>query len=437
MNGMLKRIPLYFIPLFVGNCFAQTAPTPDTASVNHADRRQIFVSFDDPLPPSGAVDKQSYWIVLERTTAGSKRIKVGSVDVSHYRADDPTGPHLVLNLKEPVPGAPDIKEVQIELANDTDLVRFDPLTSQADLGTGTSQDGTPLTKADSRDDADVYVSGSYAAVKDGDPSYNVDAFAGYMWSLKHRDAKKTWHYYGRLGPYGQLSTKDSAKADPDSFLTYFVYQNVLGTGWLGPFQAPIFNERLFGAEFDRTGKELNLITSPVLTIPFRPVKPPTSLDPTFSAWPQFTLALGTEFVGIRKSSLAPIGDWHTRGLLGAGFTSGISPKKPAFDSLLLTSSWQVRLPSSPEVFYDSKFAPIDPTTGKKDPKQTPPMLGTQPRHNLDTKLTYNYTAWGGVTFEHTYGSLPPSFNKTDHTFTFGLTVTLKQLSYGRYSILRP
>lgn len=65
------------------------------------------------------------------------------------------------------------------------------------------------------------------------------------------------------------------------------------------------------------------------------------------------------------------------------------------------------------------------------------MLGTQARHSLDTKLTYNVAKWAGITFEHTYGSLPPLFKKTGNTFEFGLVLTLKQTSYGRYSILKP
>ena len=97
----------------------------------------------------------------------------------------------------------------------------------------------------------------------------------------------------------------------------------------------------------------------------------------------------------------------------------------------------MRLLSAAEIFYDDKFVPIDPTTGMKNTKETPPMLGTQPRQYLDTKVTYNYAAWGGLTFEHTYGSLPPAFTKTDQTFTIGLTFSLQQASFGRTSILRP
>jgi hypothetical protein len=65
------------------------------------------------------------------------------------------------------------------------------------------------------------------------------------------------------------------------------------------------------------------------------------------------------------------------------------------------------------------------------------MAGTQPRHYLDTTITYKLFSWVGVSFEHSYGSLPPAFNITDHTYKIGLSLTLKQSNAGRYTIMRP
>ena len=65
------------------------------------------------------------------------------------------------------------------------------------------------------------------------------------------------------------------------------------------------------------------------------------------------------------------------------------------------------------------------------------MLGTQARHTVDTTLTYMFLQWAGLSFEHAYGSLPPAFAFTGHSFKVGLTFTLKQTSFGRYSILKP
>ena len=94
----------------------------------------------------------------------------------------------------------------------------------------------------------------------------------------------------------------------------------------------------------------------------------------------------------------------------------------------------MRLPSAPEVYYNDRYAPVIPTTGKGT---TPPRLGTQARSYVDSKITYNITKWTGLTFEYTYGSLPPAFTLTHSTYTIGMTFTVQQSSYGRYSILKP
>ncbi|GEM_PF-4265643 len=417
----------FVVPLFAD------APKIADARVDPNDRSHLFVYFDNPAPAIAAVKDTRFWIVYETTKTLTKRLFVIEVDASDLKKKD-SQKRVDLFLDEKIAGKDDdIKSVRITLVNSTDFVQPDPLTTPDQLGTGIVGGSTqPFTGASSKTDADIYFNGSHTTVLGGDPVYSIDAFAGYMHAIKEDHASA-----GKLGLYGQVTTKSGPKADPNSFLTYVVYQNVLGYKWFGWFQPPIFNDRAFGAEFDRSARELNLITSPMITLPVRLGTPPENLSAKITSWPQLNLTLGTEFVDVRKSALAPIHNWHTRGLLGANFVTGYGPKKPGFDSWSITSSWQLRLPSAPEIFYDDKFAPIDPSTGKKNPKNTPPMLGTQPRHYFDTKFTYNYAAWGGVTFEHTYGSLPPAFVKTDQSFAFGLSFTLQQNSYGRYSILKP
>jgi hypothetical protein len=414
-------------------------PKVALAQVDSQNRTLIRITFDNPLPAASAVEEAAYWIVYEKTTTIIKRLWVDKVDTSHLSNLD-----IVLQLREAVAGKPDIKEVQITLANDTDLLRLDPLTKPNELATGTAVSSGPVAAAKGKNDADIYFSGSYTAVHDGDPVWDIDAFAGYMYA-PHADK-----YHGMFGLYGQVRTKQSPVADPNSFMAYFDYQYALGDKWWGPricddgqgnrigvFQPSIFNYRGFGAEFDRNAKELNLITSPVLTIPIRPVCLPKTVSNKIQYWPQINLNLGAEFVNVRKSVLAPAGKWHTRGLLGTTLLMGWQPKTKLFDSWQISSSWELRLPSSAEIFYDPKFAPIDPSTGKRNSKKTSPMLGRQPRHYVDTKFTYNYTAWGGITLEYTYGSLPPTFNKTDHSVAFGLTFALQEGGSGRTSILRP
>jgi hypothetical protein len=392
---------------------------PINASIDPNDRSHIFVLFDNPAPTDASVNQPSYWLVYETTKGGSQRVGVERVDTSQL----PTK-QVDLYLARKIAARSDVKSVAITLANPTDIVAV----PKVDFGI---TPGPEAVESSSKTDSDIYFNGSYTAVIDGDPVYDIDAFAGYMHAIPGTDGT-----FGRVGLYGQVRTKMSPVADPNSFLNYLVYQKVIwhSTDYV---QAPVFNYRFFGAEFDRTAKELNLITSPTFTIPIVPVKPPSNVSGKLDPWPMFSMTLGAEFINVRKSVLATVGDWHTRGLAGMNFTIGHTPKKNGYYSLKLTSSWQVRLPSAPEIFYDDKFAPIDPSTGKKNVKKTPPMLGTQPRHFLDTKVSYNFTSWGGITFEHSYGSLPPAFIKTDQTFAVGLSLTLKQGDYGRYSILKP
>jgi hypothetical protein len=207
-------------------------------------------------------------------------------------------------------------------------------------------------------------------------------------------------------------------------------------GFRGPFEAPLLNYRVAGTEFDRDGKQLNFINSPVLTLPLRfLVHPQNPVSPSVTT-PSMTLQLGTEFVKVEKSRvLAPEKNWYTRGLLGATFSAGYAPEKPFFDSITFTSAYQVRIPTAGEIYFDKRNAPVDPKTGKRG--TTPALLGTQARHNVDSKISYNFTKYLGISFEHTYGSLPPIFTRNEHSFALGFTFTLKQTSYGRYSILKP
>jgi hypothetical protein len=147
-----------------------------------------------------------------------------------------------------------------------------------------------------------------------------------------------------------------------------------------------------------------------------------------------TATLGVEVVDAKESALPITQPWHTRGLVGATFSAGYVPATPRFNSISVTSNWQMRLPSAPEIFYDPKFAPRNANGTRGNP---PAMLGTQPRHYVDSSVTYNLYSWIGLTFEHSFGSLPPAFNKTNHTFEVGVSLTLKQSGNGRNSILRP
>ncbi|MGI8741713.1 MAG: hypothetical protein ACR2NN_03915 [Bryobacteraceae bacterium] len=420
----------WILPPLLCAVFAQDPKVAkDGVTVDPLDHKVILILFDSPYPASTDVNSAGSWVIVSQSPSGVKKYSVAGVDASALDPRSQVEKTIKLQLSDEVP--PNTTLLDITLVNSRTVLHFAPVTDPNALG-GTPKPGSVLSPARNKTDSDIYFNGSYTAVKAGDPVYDIDAFAGYMLAMQNSS-----RYFGKIGLYGQARTRMNSTADPNSFLAYLVYQRVIGnaTRWWGPFQSPYLNFRFGGVEFDRKADEFNFVTSPVVTLPFRlsgKLSGPIEPGGTF---PHMTLFFGTEFVNVRKSVLAPVDNWHTRGLLGATFAAGIAPGKNLLDSIQLTSAYQVRLPSAPEIFFDDKFAPIDPSTGKKG--KTPPMLGTQARHSVDTKLTYNVSKWAGLTLEHTYGSLPPVFIKTEHSFTVGLSFTLKQTSYGRYSILKP
>ena len=395
----------------------------------------LYVLFDRPYPDQGDVNSPNDWVIFVTNKVGKvstvSPTTVISIDVSALNAYGDIG----LQVSPPLTKAS--SSIDVTLATSKSIVHA---TASNPFGGGTTAQG-PFKACTGKGDCDIYLSGSFAASVGGSPLYSIDSFGGYMRSI--REDKND----GKLGFYGQVQEKSSSNADPDSFLAYLDYQYVLlppkhkenGTlkieDWKGPFQPPIFNYRFVGTEFNKNGKEVNFVTSPMVTFPVRLSGKVNGAVTPGLTFPILNLSLGTEFVDVKGSTLAPTDTWHTRGLIGATFAAGKIVKKEFLYSLQATSSYQLRLPSAPEIFFDPKFAPINPSTGKRG--TTPPMLGTQPRHYVDTKLTYNFVQWLGLTVEHTYGSLPPSFVKTNHTVSIGFTFTLAETSNGRNSILKP
>jgi hypothetical protein len=389
----------------------------------------IVVSFGNPYPTQAAATTKSNWSISVQGKSSNQPLTITNIfpsptyagDGAVYLQVDKTYDQL---CDQSVPLDARLKSFQVVYQTSAEYVQLGPTTIVCRPGAA----GGPLAAGTSNKDSDIYVSGSYTGVQNGDPQWNLDSFAGYM---------KEFNFGGATGVYGQASTSSSKTANFDSFLVYsvFSYVPLNRRGFTGPFQVPYLSYRFAGGEFDHKATQLNFVTSPTAVFPIRfSTGKIQRAIPTGVQWPQMNVTLGVETVDVVESALAPTGAWHTRGLIGANFAAGYVPKSPKWNSVAVTSNWQVRLPSAPEVFYDPKFAPLnaDGTKGT-----TPPMLGTQPRHYLDTTVTYNLFNWVGVTFEYSFGSLPPAFNITDNTFKVGLSLTLKENGNGRNSILRP
>jgi hypothetical protein len=389
----------------------------------------IVVSFGNPRPAADDVQNAANWSISSQGSASNRPLHVAKVFPSPQFALDGTvylqvdQPYAFL-CSETVPADGRQLTLQVVYQNAKEYVAKGPVPIICRPAFATNA----VTSSTREKDSDIYINGSYTGVQDGDPQWNLDTFAGYM---------KEFNFGGAFGAYGQAATNSSATADLDSFLVYsvFTYAHPGRRGFTGPFQLPYLSYRVAGGEFDHKLTQLNFVTSPTIVIPFRPG--PSTLKrrlPDGIEWPHMTATLGVEVVDAKESALPITHPWHTRGLLAATFSGGYVPATSRFNSISVTSNWQLRLPSAPEIFYDPKFAPRNPDGTRGNP---PAMLGTQARHFVDTSMTYNLYSWIGLTFEHSFGSLPPAFNKTNHTFEIGISLTLKQSGNGRNSILRP
>src|SRR5271169_1325628 len=413
-----------------GSAFTQAAATPALACfVDPNDLSQIIIEAKDI--DLAALNKASGWTLYSHSVTSKTVSKLLITDTDILPTPGSTNSTVRLILASKLPT--DVDAISGLVATDRQVIQLtkcalppSPLVEKKD------PKSQQFTAATGKTDSDVYFNGSYTATTGGNPVYNIDSFAGYMHGIGPRD-----DFWGKLGFYGQVTTKaGSTSPSPNSYLTYAVFQRVLARegGWLGPFQTPIVNYRFAGGEFSQQGDNTNFVTSPIVSLPIRLSSGRLGAIRPGLTVPHMTLIAGAEFVNSISSAL-PEARWLTRGLFGATFTAGYAPKKPYLDSLLFTAAYQVRLLSFPEVYYNDRYAPVDPKTGKKG--TTPPRLGSQSRPYVDSKLTYNFAKWAGFTFEYSYGSLPPAFVLTHSTFALGLTFTLQQKSYGRYSILRP
>lgn len=436
------RCAIFFSLLFSLNLEAQTniisaQPIQNTGIAANPEP-SIIVTFGSARPAESDVLMKGNWAVSSQGRGSNRPLHITGVLAPDFGIDGSVYLQVDADYSffcdGTIPEEQAQKTLQIVFQTTKEYVAFGPSTIKC----RSEQARSRVSSSTKRDNSDIYISGSYTGVENGVPQWNLDTFGGYL---------KQFPKGGSIGVYGEAKTNSSTTADLDSFLTYAVYEHTLldkqvqerviagKDGFWGPFQAPFFAYRIVGGEFDRKATQLNLIQSPALVVPFR-LATGTIMRriPAKLQWPAMTATFGVEMVNARISALPAEHDWFTRGLIGATLAGGYTPSNPKFNSIAVTSNWQLRLPSAPEIFYDSRFAPrkADGTKGI-----TPPMLGTQPRHFLDTTLTYKLFDWIGVTFEHSYGSLPPAFNKTDHTFKLGLSLTVKQSNAGRYSILRP
>jgi len=390
------------------------------SSIAAGDRSNVVVTFEVPQPESRQVTEPGQWLVLLSTAdrLEQRTVTAATVDscVKGTAVQGNACPgDTVAVLKLTIAAAPaGLKAIEVVYSGP-----LGPATQTTKL---TENAGSIITGG-KKDDADIFLSGTYIRASGEDPKYSLDTYAGYVYALPAY----------QLGVYGLAKTDKAADLDPQSFLFYAFARRSIGSGaFHGPFQGAIGNARA-GMEFDADGKQQNFVLSPTVVVPFRVSRGRLGLvQPGFTT-PHGTLVTGVELVKPVSSELDDE-SWRARLLLGSTFTAGWKPEKPWIFGAVVKALYEVRFLTGDEPFTDPRHTPRK-ADGKKDDAIL--EFGDAPRPHAEVSFSYLFAEWAGIEAKYEYGSLPPAFVITDHKGTVGVTLALKQTSYARYSILKP
>jgi hypothetical protein len=112
--------------------------------------------------------------------------------------------------------------------------------------------------------------------------------------------------------------------------------------------------------------------------------------------------------------------------MGSGFNGTLKTPWKFLSQIGITANYNVRLPSTNEVFTNLHYISA---TGKTI---SLPVYSTQARHHLTDELDITLQKPLALTIKHEYGELPPGFRKIDNKISIGLTVMLSHKGFSGF-----
>jgi hypothetical protein len=264
-------------------------------------------------------------------------------------------------------------------------------------------------EAESRDKADLYLSGNVLAGVGTKPIYTLDAKVNIAPPL---------HWHGvRAGVYGEIQSNanseppnDKSEVDPDSIRAYATVNGLFG-------KSLYWDIRPAGGEFSRKYPASSFVSAANFAWWFDPT-------PVKGGWLTFYPSLGTELgMNLNKpatlfsqpSQLARF-DAIRRLVPGMNATYRLWGKKDS-PALTFTGTYQARV-----LFADEPFTTLEyytTTTGTRQREKVARLRGNT-RHWVEGTATWNINEYFGVMAQYKYGSLPPLFQLIQQQVTFGL-----------------
>jgi len=280
---------------------------------------------------------------------------------------------------------------------------------------GANPKGTKLVgPSKTKDDSNLYISGTFAPAGGSSPSYTIDSKANFI--LHSFD-------YGAytIGATGDINTDKKTTADPDSFHWAIPVQHT------EPFRKISVTEQFstIGMELDKKGNAMNLVSAPSATgsvshtFTSPDEKNPGAKKVTASIG--LDISAGLEFGDNFKNDYAVANKvlggqgWFLRGVPSTTVYL-IIPKACFLGKVTLTSSYTARIPTTNEVFIENR------NTAKPKPELT-----SNTRNFVQNTINFSLTSYVAIQIKHQYGALPPAFNLVRNSGSIGLVFALKEL----------
>ncbi len=373
-------------------------------------------------PPGGVLSNGAYWRVQATDSDGNRRA-IQPVERALYA---PMSGVVVLSLPTSALGSVNLKDASWSAV-------FLPPDNTLASAPGSAA-GNALQQAKTRDDADLYVSGSYIAGVGTKPIWALDAKAGYS-SAPDKFPVLNWFVKSsppnlRFGIYGEITTNpdtqppvDRSQVDPDSILAYTtLFQTVRLP--LNPFFYGLkWEVQPVGGEFSRKYPASNLISGGrVRFIKVLAAEKRWGAD----LIPSLGFEGGKNLNQPGTLFMRPV-DLHNYDAI-ARFRTGADanfywyrrvPTPGDAYAFTLTGSWIARVPFTPEPFTTTAYLPslTDPTMITR---QQIVEMRTNTRHYVQIDAVWYATKLFGFQTEYKYGSLPPLFEFVSHQVSVGL-----------------
>jgi hypothetical protein len=352
---------------------------------------KLKVEFGDDFPSVELAGSPARWTirVVALATGASEEFSPQSIDVNT--------PLEIVTLTAPKPLTPfdesgDLADVTVTFyfGGDYTEYRFRRLSQ-----TLKALQKPKLRPAKGKEDADVFLSGGFAAGKGESRSYSFES--------KLRATGKALG--GDLGVTFTMDAADEPNLDPDSITVGSTYERI----WTGPGSLGfVLTGAPIGAEFSRKESTKNLTADLLLhaVLPSLPI----GRDVFLAVEP----VVGGE--GGRKIGSIPEGSDRDllRGVLGVNaYLLAFSPGL-GLERVSLGAEFVGRFLATREPFTET----VDGT------ETSQPRKGSRPHLGLD--LVVQKSKAVGLTVQFRQGSLPPQFKKVDRKVSVALVVKLKK-----------